>query len=159
MKVLVFDKIYVPGHGMGPFITPIEIEDPREVAVLGTKSRIKVVYDLEPINEKEYSLEGFPIRIKKDKEINILPELNEPDYTVPYHEEKEEKEEEVIEEEAPLREELVEKVVKEDKSERTKEELDELTVSELKLILDEMKVPYLYKETKNALIDKILENQ
>ena len=129
--MLVFEKIYIPGYGMGPFITPIEVNDPLLIADIKRRSRIKV------IQEKK-----VPVEVKEEAKVEVAEEpVVEP-------------EEEIVE--APIEEEHVIEPVEEVAED---DDLDLKTVSELKEILDSMGVSYLYKDTKHILIEKIRENK
>lgn len=150
--MLVFEKIYIPGYGMGPFITPIEVNDPLLIADIKRRSRIKVV------QEKKVTVEVNE-EVKKeeaaDKEFNIE---EGPVTELPKEEVKEEIAEEPVEEIEPD-EEIAEEPVKEIEEDIEDEDLELKTVSELKEMLDNMGVHYLYKDTKSMLIEKIRENR
>ena len=161
MKLLVFDAIYIPGYGMGPFITPIEITDPILLAEVKRKSRVKVLEDRK-VSKKRNDNNTYPISIGQStaKKENVE--------TVEVAEEVEEVKEEVVEvpetvEVAEEVEEVVEEVVVEEPQEEkvllTEEDLKDETVAELKARLDAMGIEYLYKDSKNILIRKVIENQ
>lgn len=147
MKITVLDNIYIPGYGMGPFLTPIEINDPRLIAKIRSQSRIKIVNEVKHSRNKNQ----YPITIEPVKEEMIIKKADSIKEPVIIKEE-DAKIEEVkpeVKEEAPV-EEIHEEI--------TAEDLKELNVAELKDKLDEMGVDYLYKDTKAVLIEKILNN-
>lgn len=164
MKLLVFDAIYIPGYGMGPFITPIEINDPRLLAEVRLKSRVKVIEDRKT-SKKKNNNNVYPISLESSvkeevKEETIVPEEKEEvveEVVAP------EAVEEIVEEQPVEVEEVTEEipveVVEEAKKLLTEEDLKDKTVAELKEILDGMGISYLYKDGKNILIKKIIENQ
>lgn len=149
--MLVFEKIYIPGYGMGPFITPIEVNDPLLIADIKRRSRIKV------IQEKKVDVE---VKEEAKKDEVIYKEFNTEDGPVTELP-KEEPVEEPVKETEP--EEKVEEPV-EELAEEPEEDIDDdglelKTVSELKEILDNMGVSHLYKDTKPILIEKIRKNR
>ena len=68
MKITVLDNIYIPGYGMGPFLTPIEINDPRLIAKIRSQSRIKIVNEVKHSRNKNQ----YPITIEPVKEEMII---------------------------------------------------------------------------------------
>ena len=180
MKVLVFDKIYVPGYGMGPFTTPIEMTDPREIAILKTKSRIKVMGD-HIISAKKKS-NAFPVKVLPPTE---TIEQAKPDYVdshlnaelldgqhAPVTEVKVETEP-IVEAEVevePIVEAEVESIVEVEPivepspvvvpaKKLSHADVDDLTIVELKALLDEKKIEYQYKDNKATLITNLLKHQ
>lgn len=145
--MLVFEKIYIPGYGMGPFITPIEVNDPLLIADIKRRSRIKV------IQEKKVDVE---VKEEAKKDEVIEKEVNTEDGPVT-----ELPKEEPIEETEPEEkvEEPVEELAEEPEEYIEDDGLELKTVSELKEILDNMGVSHLYKDTKHVLIEKIRKNR
>ena len=172
MKLLVFDPIYIPGYGMGPFITPIEITDPLLLAEVRRKARVKVIEDRKlRLSKKTNSNNTYPIAIGNEAYIpvyeeelveeEIMEEVPEEEPTmeeeIPVEEPTEEPIDELVEE--PIEEVIEEEIPVEEKVLLTAEDLKDETVAELKARLDAMGVDYLYKDSKNTLIKKVIENQ
>lgn len=155
MKVIVFSRTYVPGHGMGPFITPIEIDDARTIANLRRRGRIRV------IKEKPVVKKPVPPVVEEEKVIEIPVIVDDIEEPIMEELEKELKKEIVEEPVEEVKEEPVveEEPIEEVKEELTEEMLMEETVSQIKARLIKANIDFLYKDTKKELIAKLLRNQ
>ena len=145
MKCIVMDNVYIPGIGMGPILTPFDVNGRGIRNLIKNSSKNYVFF---PDSELEKYLPKIESEIPQSEEITkqeiaeeeIIPEI----------------------EEETISPEIEDSIVVEEKEEVkkvfTKAELDEMTISELKKILEDASIDFLYKDTKATLIKKILEN-
>ena len=159
MKCIVLDKVYITGIGMGPILTPFDVNSRGERTLIKNISKNFIIFPDADIEKYKDLIQPSSKKVEEPVVEEVVEEVVEP----VVEEVAEEVLEPVVEEES-ITEEETEEVVEESISEEetksyTKEELEEMTVSELKKILDELGISYVYKDTKVVLINKILENQ
>ena len=141
MKCIILDKVYIPGIGMGPILTPFDVNGRGIRTLIKNVSKNFIIFPDEDIEKYKDLIQSSSKKVEEP----VVEEVTE----------------EVVEEE-PIAE-VVEEVVEEEPVAEeakfyTREELETMTVSELKKILDELGIGYAYKDTKAVLINKILAN-
>ena len=141
MKCIVLDKVYIPGIGMGPILTPFDVNGRGIRTLIKNVSKNFIIFPDEDIEKYKDLIQSSSKKVEEPVVEEVI--------------------EEVVEEE-PIAE-VVEEVVEEEPVAEeakfyTREELETMTVSELKKILDELGIGYAYKDTKAVLINKILAN-
>lgn len=130
MRVRIFDSVYIPGLGMGPFLNPVEVSP----ILANIIKRTSKVYRFEnTIDSKEEISSSIIEEPSIEEETHI------------------ETQEEIVAdiEEEPVIEEITD-------NELTKEELSEMTVDELKKLLKDNDIEFAYKDKKSVLIEKYL---
>lgn len=166
MKCIVLDKVYIPGIGMGPILTPFDANGRGIRTLIKNVSKNFIIFPDEDIEKYKDLIQSSSKKVEEPVVEEVIEGTVEEEIVEEVIEEviEESVAEEVIEEavEEPVAEEIVEEVVEEPVAEEakfyTREELEEMTVAELKKILDELGIGYLYKDTKTTLINKILAN-
>ena len=148
MKCIVLDKVYIPGIGMGPILTPFDVNGRGIRTLIKNVSKNFIIFPDEDIEKYKDLIQSSSKKVEEPVVEEVIEEVVEEPIA-------EEVIEEAVEEE-PIAE-VVEEVVEEAKF-YTREELETMTVSELKKILDELGIGYAYKDTKAVLINKILAN-
>ena len=141
MKCIVLDKVYIPGIGMGPILTPFDVNGRGIRTLIKNVSKNFIIFPDEDIEKYKDLIQSSSKKVEEPVVEEVI--------------------EEVVEE--PVVEEVIEEVVEEEPVAEeakfyTREELETMTVSELKKILDELGIGYAYKDTKAVLINKILAN-
>ena len=175
MKCIVLDNVYIPGVGQGPILKPFDANGRGIRTAVKNASKNYIFFPDNQIDRyvKKEVVEATEIietitkpninqgivEVNNEEMMNIIlgskkaveEVVEEVEEVV---EEVEETIEEVVEEVEETMEEVEEVVIQE--VEYKEEDLEELTVSELKEILKAKDIKFLYKDTKQILIDKIL---
>ena len=141
MKCIILDKVYIPGIGMGPILTPFDVNGRGIRTLIKNVSKNFIIFPDEDIEKYKDLIQSSSKKVEEPVVEEVI--------------------EEVVEE--PVAEEVIEEAVEEEPIAEeakfyTREELEIMTVSELKKILDELGIGYAYKDTKAVLINKILAN-
>ena len=154
MKCIILDKVYIPGIGMGPILTPFDVNGRGIRTLIKNVSKNFIIFPDEDIEKYKDLIQSSSKKVEEPVVEEVIEEVVEEPVV-------EEVIEEAVEEESIA--EVVEEVVEEEPVAEeakfyTREELETMTVSELKKILDELGIGYAYKDTKAVLINKILAN-
>ena len=176
MKCIVLDNVYIPGVGQGPILKPFDANGRGIRTAVKNASKNYIFF---PDNQIDRYVKKEVVEATEIVETITKPNINQGIVEVNNEEmmniilgSKKAVEEEVIEDVEEAVEEVienveeVEEVVEEtieeveevviQEVEYKEEDLEELTVSELKEILKAKDIKFLYKDTKQILIDKIL---
>ena len=140
MKCIILDKVYIPGIGMGPILTPFDVNGRGIRTLIKNVSKNFIIFPDEDIEKYKDLIQSSSKKVEEPVVEEVIEEVVEEPIA--------EVVEEVVEEEP----------VAEEAKFYTREELETMTVSELKKILDELGIGYAYKDTKAVLINKILAN-
>ena len=171
MKCIVLDNVYIPGVGQGPILKPFDANGRGIRTAVKNASKNYIFFPDNQIDRyvKKEVVEATEIvetitkpninqgivEVNNEEMMNIiLGSKKAVEEVVEEVEGAVEEVEEVVEEVEETIEEVEEVVIQE--VEYKEEDLEELTVSELKEILKAKDIKFLYKDTKQILIDKIL---
>ena len=164
MKCIVLDNVYIPGVGQGPILKPFDANGRGIRTAVKNASKNYIFF---PDNQIDRYVKKEVVEATEIVETITKPNINQGIVEVNNEEmmniilgskkaveEVVEEVEEVVEEVEETIEEVEEVVIQE--VEYKEEDLEELTVNELKEILKAKDIKFLYKDTKQILIDKIL---